>query len=286
MGDGGLDAKQRDAGACHSVGRAPRFGSERAASRERRLQERRPRRAARGGSAGIRVNRCGVSQCLRARRRLAPPTTTTFIGAARNGDAPKGVKPLAGRPLHVEGLLQGRALWSDPRYFRCNSPVAIEEQWGANGSRLDRRRAAARRPRWGYCDRDYPREAIVSPYPFKTAQAHYEALLRRDEEARRPDAAHLRDGAGRVDGPLHASGQHAGQAYWYRMRHNQMPTILSLLTPEYQTADGAGGLPRRQHERAQWPSQYCWPEGFMRRWHEFADLGMATSWSRRRSCRS
>jgi hypothetical protein len=20
----------------------------------------------------------------------------------------------------------------------------------------------------------------------------------------------------------------------------------------------------------QWPSQYCWPEGFMRRWHEFA----------------
>ncbi len=24
---------------------------------------------------------------------------------------------------------------------------------------------------------DYPREAIVSPYPFKTAQEHYEALL-------------------------------------------------------------------------------------------------------------
>ncbi len=30
---------------------------------------------------------------------------------------------------------------------------------------------------WGYCDRDYPRAAIVSPYGFKTAQAHYEALL-------------------------------------------------------------------------------------------------------------
>ena len=24
-----------------------------------------------------------------------------------------------------------------------------------------------------------------------------------------------------------------GNAYWYRMRYNQMPTILSLLTPEY-----------------------------------------------------
>ena len=30
---------------------------------------------------------------------------------------------------------------------------------------------------WGYCDRDYPREAIVSPYPFKSAQQHYAALL-------------------------------------------------------------------------------------------------------------
>src|SRR5690606_17703150 len=30
---------------------------------------------------------------------------------------------------------------------------------------------------WGYCDRDYPRESIVSPYPFETAQEHYEALL-------------------------------------------------------------------------------------------------------------
>ena len=24
------------------------------------------------------------------------------------------------------------------------------------------------------------------------------------------------------------------------------------------------------HGQAQWPSQYCWPEGFMRRWHEAA----------------
>ena len=35
---------------------------------------------------------------------------------------------------------------------------------------------------WGYCNRDYPRAGIVSPYGFKTAQAHYEALL---EETRR-----------------------------------------------------------------------------------------------------
>ena len=30
---------------------------------------------------------------------------------------------------------------------------------------------------WGHCDISLPREAIVSPYGFKTAQEHYEALL-------------------------------------------------------------------------------------------------------------
>ncbi len=30
---------------------------------------------------------------------------------------------------------------------------------------------------WGDCAMDYPREKIVSPYPYKTAQEHYEALL-------------------------------------------------------------------------------------------------------------
>ena len=31
---------------------------------------------------------------------------------------------------------------------------------------------------WGHCEISYPREAIVSPYGFKTAQEHYEALLK------------------------------------------------------------------------------------------------------------
>ena len=30
---------------------------------------------------------------------------------------------------------------------------------------------------WGHCDRDYPREAIVSPYSFERAEEHYAALL-------------------------------------------------------------------------------------------------------------
>ena len=30
---------------------------------------------------------------------------------------------------------------------------------------------------WGDCSADYPRDKIVSPYPYKTAKQHYEALL-------------------------------------------------------------------------------------------------------------
>src|SRR5687768_4055278 len=51
-----------------------------------------------------------------------------FIGSARNGDAPKGVKPLEIDLFTSKDFYKDRALWSDPRYFRCNSPVAIEEQ--------------------------------------------------------------------------------------------------------------------------------------------------------------
>ena len=60
---------------------------------------------------------------------------------------------------------------------------------------------------------------------------------------------------------------------WYGMLYSQIPTVLSLLTPEYQMRfvqqvyhDGHDGV-------ANWPGTYCWPEGFMRRFH-WAGTGM------------
>jgi hypothetical protein len=61
-----------------------------------------------------------------------------------------------------------------------------------------------------------------------------------------------------------------GNQYWFRMRHVQVPTILSLLTPEYQTRMVQEAYHHGHTNKPQWPSQYCWPEGFMRRWHEAA----------------
>ena len=89
------------------------------------------------------------------------------------------VTPLDRDLFTTTDFYRDAASWSDPRYFRCNSPSTLQAMWGAD--------AANARPMigttppasasWGHCEIDYPRDAIVSPYPFASAEAHYEALL-------------------------------------------------------------------------------------------------------------
>lgn len=181
--------------------------------------------------------------------------------AARNGEVPEGIEPLERDIFTSDDFYQDAELWSDPRYFRCNSPMGLESQWGAYGNAIigDNPPESGA---WGFCDADYPRENIISPYPFETAQEHYEALLAEAEA----DGAQLKrpmDDLPDWNGVYTDSSEN-----WFWGRIVQATTIVSLLTPEYQQRFVQEAYHHANTNAPMWPSQYCWPEGFLRRWHE------------------
>jgi hypothetical protein len=193
-----------------------------------------------------------------------------FIGSARGGAAPPGVEPLERDLFTSPDFYADRDLWSDPRYFRCNSPLAIESLWVGNGPSLIGDDPPASGP-WGHCDRDYPRESIVSPYPFEAAEAHYEALLEEARERGGPTVHTYETIPGDEWNGVYRQPRFVpDNEHWFNMRHVQVPTILSLLTEDYRTRLVQETYHHGHTNKPMWPSQYCWPEGFVRRWHEWA----------------
>src|ERR1044071_6785722 len=100
------------------------------------------------------------------------------LNGYKNDALPKNYKPLPRDIYTSDDFYKDKDLWTDPRYFRGNSPQLIEYIRGIlQNPPVKSSKNDADAP-WGHCELSYPREAIVSPYGFKTAQEHYEALLK------------------------------------------------------------------------------------------------------------
>ena len=121
---------------------------------------------------------------------------------------------------------------------------------------------------WGDCNLDYPVEKIVSPYPYKTAAEHYNALMAEAKKAGGP-TVHTRQTLPDWDGWYQRGGR---DDQWIWGRNLQAATMISLLTPEYQKRMVQMNYHEAVSNSPQWMASFCYPEGFMRWWSE-ASLG-------------
>ena len=180
---------------------------------------------------------------------------------------PDGVQPLAIDLFSSKNFYKDKANWLDKRYYRCNNPRQLYGMW-------DQQRIGAKPPEsasWGNCNDDWPRERIVSPYPYKTAKEHYDALMAQ-AKAKGGPTVYTKATVPDWDGYYSRDGAADRGSEWI-WGVTQAPTVLALLTPEYQKRMVQTAYHEAVTNAPQWSASFCWPEGFIRWWSQPSQAG-------------